>query len=1244
MLSIAPVTADGLDYYLGKAYVSGARDWPDAAHAPAAPVAGEDTAEYQAGVAEAPGRWWGTDEELAAYGLTPGSQVDRETLRAVLEGCNPATGEMVPGPYSDAVTGQPRAARRTETVGYDLTFSAPKSVSALEALALEEDAARIADALTQAETAALEYLQRAAGYSRRGAAGAEQIKAAVIPVAAGFLHRSNRHGAPQAHRHYVIPNRVQCEDGRWRTIDGRELYANVRAAGAIYQARLRAELSASMGVEWTVPSIYDHADIEGVPADLIEKWSGRSRAIRTVYEAVRDDANLTRALAGRSPLTATDEALLRQKVTLRSRPPKQKTIDARSTPYRGADPSVETLVADRPAGLTQREWWAKQAADLGWTPALVRERVQEAAVQVRAGRGPLDPYDLDVDRIAAAALAAAGAEHATFARRHIIREIAVRLPHHVQRKIDGKHPWTAEYIERIADRALGSDQAVQVTWRRGDRVPEHLADAAPVMGQTGQVFYTTRDGLETENRILERAVLGVGAGRGLVHDATLLRALNEVTAEGRALDASQVNAVVRLAVSGDAIQVVEAPAGTGKTTMLKPAVRAWQDEGYRVVALAPTAQAAHVMGQETGASAVTVDSALTRWTHQGPVAFDREGQPEAWSVDDRTVIVIDEAAMVGRDRLDEITRLAEQQGAKTVLVGDGSQLSAVKAASGMFQSIGEAIGRLELTTVHRFRDEWEQIASLGLRSGDVSVVDEYLAHDRVVTTGSREEARAEVFDRWSAAEARGEDALMMARLREDVDALNLMARDQSRAERPGRADPAHRPVQEVSVTVGGRDYTVGDLIVTKANDARLRLGGPPARDISGTDARIEAMTARMRNLDRKVAGAERTAERLRERRGWRDDATKRARAHARDLRRARSKTNARLQKAHLKRADLRAKFDATASVRNGQRFVVEHVSAVGALTVREVLGRDERGRQQMGAQVTLPRAYAAQHVDYGWADTVHSKQGATADVGIPLIDEGMTREQAYVALTRGRAENTAVLAPKEGEAIEDPRAFLARVVGRSEREVAATTRMREVAERQEGLDTLAPRRERVEQVVHDRAPEANAEELTRARAEQTRFAGEVERLAEAGQPVDWSRTQYEAAAAKVARLEAAESTHGDWQAANHVLLAYQERLEAQERERRALLLAGVQQEPSREVVAALGERPEDREEAAVWDRAAGLQVAYDERWRTTPEKGPSRAQEAEQAAVDAAQRAWSSVRQGVTRIRTNRAIGRSLGR
>jgi conjugative relaxase-like TrwC/TraI family protein len=137
--------------------------------------------------------------------------------------------------------------------GYDLTFSAPKSVSVIRALKADEVVSKgIADAHTTAMAEAMEYLAVHAGYTRVHNPVTERKDLVQLPglVAVAYQHETSRCGDPHLHTHVIVPNRRARADGVLVSIDGTSLYHEAKAAGVIYQATLRRELHQSLGFEW----------------------------------------------------------------------------------------------------------------------------------------------------------------------------------------------------------------------------------------------------------------------------------------------------------------------------------------------------------------------------------------------------------------------------------------------------------------------------------------------------------------------------------------------------------------------------------------------------------------------------------------------------------------------------------------------------------------------------------------------------------------------------------------------------------------------------------------------------------------------------------------------------------------------------------------------------------------------------------------------------------------------------------
>jgi len=277
--------------------------------------------------------------------------------------------------------------------------------------------------------------------------------------------------------------------------------------------------------------------------------------------------------------------------------------------------------------------------------------------------------------------------------------------------------------------------------------------------------------------------------------------------------------VLHLAAGGDFVAVLTAPAGAGKTSTLRAASRAWQDAGYRVVGLAPSARAAAELATATGGPADTLAKGLH--THQHTHSSAPAGVPGATELDARTVVIVHEASMASTLDLDPLITAAGRAGAKVVLVGDPAQIGVVNGPGGMLAALARAGHGVELTEIHRFHHTWERPASLALRDGMPGALAAYRTAGRLHPCPDGDAALDGVFGHWAAARADGQDALMLARTRLDVDALNLRAR--------AAAVTAGEVAGPVTVD-GARQWQAGDLLRARRNDRRLSVGDGHVRN------------------------------------------------------------------------------------------------------------------------------------------------------------------------------------------------------------------------------------------------------------------------------------------------------------------------------------------------------------------------------------------------------------------------------
>src|SRR4051794_2516256 len=189
MLSIGKLVAGQAKYYLDQA--EGRVDVVESV--------GDGAEEYYLGGSEARGEWVGrASAELGLAGPVEASQ-----LRRVLAGLDPRAGSPLRS-----------AAHPVRVAGFDLTCSAPKSVSVLFGVGDPETRRRVRVAHDRAVREAIGYLERTAAAVRRGSGGTIVEEASGL-VAAAFRHRTSRAGDPQLHTHVLVPNLGRGIDGRW---------------------------------------------------------------------------------------------------------------------------------------------------------------------------------------------------------------------------------------------------------------------------------------------------------------------------------------------------------------------------------------------------------------------------------------------------------------------------------------------------------------------------------------------------------------------------------------------------------------------------------------------------------------------------------------------------------------------------------------------------------------------------------------------------------------------------------------------------------------------------------------------------------------------------------------------------------------------------------------------------------------------------------------------------------------------
>jgi len=279
------------------------------------------------------------------------------------------------------------------------------------------------------------------------------------------------------------------------------------------------------------------------------------------------------------------------------------------------------------------------------------------------------------------------------------------------------------------------------------------------------------------------------------------------------------------------VEVVVGKAGAGKTFALHAARDAWQASGVRVIGCALAARAAAELHAGAGIDSYTIDALLA--------ALDRPGP--AGGLAHSSVLVVDEAGMVGTRKLARLLDHTERGGAKLVLVGDHHQLPEIDVG-GMFRGLVNRLPVVELTDNRRQRQAWERDALDELRGGDpAAAVAVYNGAGRVVVGDTAEAVREQLVSDWWTARTEhdgpGDRGVMIAARVNDVEDLNDRARVRLAAagELTGPALPA----------AAGREFQAGDRIVCLRNDRRLGVVNGTRARVTTADLAAGTLTARL---------------------------------------------------------------------------------------------------------------------------------------------------------------------------------------------------------------------------------------------------------------------------------------------------------------------------------------------------------------------------------------------------------------
>jgi conjugative relaxase-like TrwC/TraI family protein len=690
---------------------------------------------------EPPGQWYGRG--AASLGLQ--GEVDAIAFEHLLAGRRPdgspfkETRQMKNAKQRRKARAATLSVPKHSIPGYDICYSAPKSVSALWAVAPDAMRREIESAFDSSVNSSLAWLESNIPLVRRGRGGIVRQLAELVILQFGHgTSRVTRTGGwePQLHKHCIVVRPAKGEDGRWTSVNSRVLHEWARTLGPMFRATLAHELQSRIGLELICPldnrgNPATWFEIAGVPEELCRRWSSRRGEIEELLAA-------TLGIAGGADAKAREAANLLTRTAKPAVPPRAQLFSEwsviaheHSLTKAKAESLQTNLKATDPEVAFQKAWKAAQdRLDESQSNFTYREAVQRVCE-------------------AAQTLGVSGTWLADRTSKELYQSREMR-PLGI---LGGEERFATERMWNIEK--------------------ELLAEFAKLRGATGAVVDA-----KVRNAVLDRhpqlmedqrdAVGQILDGKGA------LRILTGVAGAGK----STTLDVVREALERSGYKVIGgAIAGVAK-------------EELALKAKIPSRTIASYLYHLEKTSPKTISERARHFAKQlVAAAFGKPTDlPFKVEIDKKTVLVLDEAGMVDSRTQLKLAQIVRERGGTLLLVGDTAQLQSIGAGGSLQHLLGKEKSP-KLSTNLRQQNAADRDAADKLRHGDAkAAIENYVERGRLSVLPDRAKALTALVETWS--EAGGvehpEQHIIFTSTRAEAHAANQLA--QRAREAAGKVD------------------------------------------------------------------------------------------------------------------------------------------------------------------------------------------------------------------------------------------------------------------------------------------------------------------------------------------------------------------------------------------------------------------------------------------------------------------------
>lgn len=391
---------------------------------------------------------------------------------------------------------------------------------------------------------------------------------------------------------------------------------------------------------------------------------------------------------------------------------------------------------------------------------------------------------------------------------------------------DNAHFSERDFVRALAEEAPGRGLNARTVLAIADKQLRQSPEFIKLGIYRGLERFTTREMYEMEQEALTSTEALVSLPSQDVRADTFVR----VTSKHGHLSEEQLKALWHLTMESGSLSMVSGYAGSGKTTLLTAANEIWESEGIPVIGCAVAGTAQQELAKDSGIRSTTLAKIL----------YDAKkgGQP----VPRNSIVVLDEAGMVGtRDWL-HLTEICKRAGAKLCAIGHEKQLQPIPAGAPFFE-FGMRFGRAVMVRNQRQKEIWAQKAVNEIADGKAdAALQAYIERGLVKDFETKSEAVWALIAQWRDDGMDTKDSLLLAGMHHEVDALNRIAQQEMRL--AGRLSADSFALTETT------SLHVGDTVMFKKRSVPRGIENGDRGMITKLDTRLGLVTVEMFKGDR----------------------------------------------------------------------------------------------------------------------------------------------------------------------------------------------------------------------------------------------------------------------------------------------------------------------------------------------------------------------------------------------------------